>query len=250
MGLFNLKGKTVLITGTNTGLGQAMAIAFAKEGANVCGVARKEQNETKEECLKYSDFLDIRCDLSEFDSLETIFNLAEDKFGHVDILINNAGIIKRSDSISVTVKEYDDVINLNQKLVFFMCQRFAKKLFELNIGGKIINIASMLSYQGGFRVSSYAQSKHAIEGLTKSLCNEWAIKNININAIAPGYMETNNTKQIREDRVREAEILARIPQGRWGKPSDIAGTALFLASSASDYINGFTIAVDGGWLAR
>ena len=165
-------------------------------------------------------------------------------------MVNNAGIIKRADAVDVTEEDWDSVINVNQKVVFFLSQAFAKVVFAQNKKGKIINIASMLSYQGGIRVPAYCASKSAVIGFTRSLCNEWASKGINVNGIAPGYMETNNTEQIRSDSKRNDAILERIPQGRWGRPEDIAGAAIFLASEASDYINGFTIAVDGGWLAR
>lgn len=167
-----------------------------------------------------------------------------------DILVNNAGIIKRCDSTEVTPEDWDSVIQLNQKFVFFLSQAFAKKWISQNSGGKIINIASMLSFQGGIRVPAYTSSKSAINGLTKALANEWAKYNIHVNAIAPGYMETNNTTAIRNDEQRNDEILSRIPAGRWGTPEDMAGAAIFLASDASSYVHCITLAVDGGWLAR
>lgn len=168
----------------------------------------------------------------------------------IDILVNNAGIIKRCDAIDVTPEDWDAVIDLNEKMVFFLSQAVAKQWIEDKKGGKIINIASMLSYQGGIRVPAYTASKSAIAGITRALANEWAIHNININAIAPGYMATNNTTQLRSDSDRSDDILSRIPAGRWGTPEDMYGAAIFLASDASAYMNGFTIAVDGGWLAR
>lgn len=172
------------------------------------------------------------------------------KTERIDILVNNAGIIKRADAIDVTVAEWDQVIDLNQKLVFFLSQAVAKDWIADQKGGKIINICSMLSYQGGIRVPAYTTSKSGVAGLTRALANEWAIHNINVNAIAPGYMATNNTTQLRNDSNRNDAILERIPAGRWGTPEDMYGAAIFLASDASAYMNGFTIAVDGGWLAR
>ena len=172
------------------------------------------------------------------------------KFGRVDILVNNAGVIKRRDSIEFTEEDWDGVMDVNLKTVFFLTQAVAKEFIKQGGGGKIINIASMLSYQGGIRVPSYTASKSAIRGVTMTLANEWAKYGINVNAIAPGYMATNNTEQLRSDGERSADILSRIPAGRWGTPEDLEGAAVFLASSASDYVNGFTLAVDGGWLGR
>lgn len=249
--MFSLKGKTVIVTGANTGLGQGMCVAYAEAGANVCGVARRSCDETKvlvEE--KGGKFLEVIADLSTTEPVKRIIDSCIKEYGSADILVNNAGIIKREDAINVTEEDWNQVINVNLNVVFFLSQEFAKRAIESGRKAKIINICSMLSYQGGFRVPSYAASKSAVNGLTKALCNEWASKGINVNAIAPGYMETNNTKDIKADKDRNEAILDRIPQGRWGKPSDLMGTAIFLASSASDYINGFTIAVDGGWLAR
>ena len=168
----------------------------------------------------------------------------------MDILVNNAGTIRREDAINYTEKDWDDILNLNLKTVFFLSQKVAKEFIEQKTCGKIINIASMLSFQGGIRVPAYTASKSAIMGITKALANEWAKYNINVNAIAPGYMATDNTKALREDEKRSEEILSRIPAGRWGTKEDMAGAAVFLASSASDYVNGHTLAVDGGWLAR
>ena len=175
---------------------------------------------------------------------------ASTEFGHIDILVNNAGIIRRQDALEFSEKDWDDVMNLNIKTVFFMSQAVAHQFIAQGKGGKIINIASMLSFQGGIRVPSYTASKSAVMGVTRLLANEWAKHKINVNAIAPGYMATNNTQQLRADEARSEEILGRIPAGRWGLPEDLMGPAVFLASPASDYINGYTIAVDGGWLAR
>ena len=170
--------------------------------------------------------------------------------GVSDILVNNSGTIRREDAINYKEKDWDDILNLNLKTLFFLSQKVAKQFMKQETGGKIINIASMLSFQGGIRVPAYTASKSGVMGLTKALANEWAKYNINVNAIAPGYMATDNTKQIREDEKRSQEILDRIPSGRWGTPEDLAGAVVFLASKASDYVNGHTLAVDGGWLAR
>ena len=249
--MFDIKDKVAIVTGANTGLGQAICVAYAKAGAKVLGVARRSCAETKAKIDAIGGiFNECPADLSSTTPIDNIIKTAIDLYGTVDILVNNAGIIKRADAVDVTEEDWDSVINVNQKVVFFLSQAFAKVVFAQNKKGKIINIASMLSYQGGIRVPAYCASKSAVIGFTRSLCNEWASKGINVNGIAPGYMETNNTEQIRSDSKRNDAILERIPQGRWGRPDDIAGAAIFLASAASDYINGFTIAVDGGWLAR
>lgn len=249
--MFDIKDKVAIVTGANTGLGQAICVAYAKAGAKVLGVARRSCAETKAKIDAIGGiFNECTADLSSTTPIDNIIKTAIDLYGTVDILVNNAGIIKRADAVDVIEEDWDSVINVNQKVVFFLSQAFAKVVFAQNKKGKIINIASMLSYQGGIRVPAYCASKSAVIGFTRSLCNEWASKGINVNGIAPGYMETNNTEQIRSDSKRNDAILERIPQGRWGRPEDIAGAAIFLASEASDYINGFTIAVDGGWLAR
>lgn len=249
--MFDIKDKVAIVTGANTGLGQAICVAYAKAGAKVLGVARRSCAETKAKIDAIGGiFNECTADLSSTTPIDNIIKTAIDLYGTVDILVNNAGIIKRADAVDVTEEDWDSVINVNQKVVFFLSQAFAKVVFAQNKKGKIINIASMLSYQGGIRVPAYCASKSAVIGFTRSLCNEWASKGINVNGIAPGYMETNNTEQIRSDSKRNDAILERIPKGRWGRPDDIAGAAIFLASAASDYINGFTIAVDGGWLAR
>lgn len=249
--MFDIKDKVAIVTGANTGLGQAICVAYAKAGAKVLGVARRSCAETKAKIDAIGGiFNECTADLSSTTPIDNIIKTAIDLYGTVDILVNNAGIIKRADAVDVTEEDWDSVINVNQKVVFFLSQAFAKVVFAQNKKGKIINIESMLSYQGGIRVPAYCASKSAVIGFTRSLCNEWASKGINVNGIAPGYMETNNTEQIRSDSKRNDAILERIPQGRWGRPEDIAGAAIFLASEASDYINGFTIAVDGGWLAR
>jgi len=248
---FNLKGKVAIVTGCNTGLGQAMAIGLAEAGCKVVGVNRSAPTETMEKMNDggYS-FLDIRADLLKQSDIPTIIEQTITTFGQIDILVNNAGIIRREDAIDFSEQDRDDVMNVNTKTAFFMSQAVAKQFISQGHGGKIINIASMLSFQGGIRVPSYTASKSALMGVTRAMANEWAKYNINVNAIAPGYMETNNTEALRADVDRNAAILERIPANRWGKPEDVAGPCVFLASDAANYINGYTIAVDGGWLAR
>ena len=251
MNLFDLSGKTAIVTGSNTGLGQAICVGLSEAGCNIVGVSRRSSEETKKLVEKNNrKFYEINADLSNIDSVTEIINESIKFYGKVGILGNNAGMILRNDSIDVTEEDWDKVLNVNLKSVFFLSTEFAKNCIANNHCGKIINIASMLSYQGGFRVASYCASKSAIMGITKSLCNEWAIKGINVNAIAPGYFETNNTKDIKNDQNRNEAILERIPAGRWGKPNDLIGAVIFLSSEASNYVNGFTLAVDGGWLAR
>ena len=249
--MFSLKGKTAIVTGANTGLGQGMAIALAEAGANIVGVARREMTET--EALvkeKGAEFLPVIADLLTLEPIERIIKEAVERFGQIDILVNNAGIIRREDAVDFTVEDWDDVLNTNLKTLYFLSQAAAKQFIAQGHGGKIINVASMLSYQGGIRVPAYTASKHGVMGVTKSMANEWAKYGINVNAIAPGYMVTNNTEKLRNDPQRSNEILGRIPAGRWGMPADMGGTAVYLASAASDYVHGFTVAVDGGWLSR
>lgn len=249
--LFNLDRKVAIVTGASRGLGQGMAIALAEAGANIVGVGQSDMSDTEAEIKKAGrEFLGIKADLTSTDKVDEIVEKTVEKFGRVDILVNNAGTIRRQDAIDYTEKDWDDILNLNLKTVFFLSQRVAKEFMKQKSGGKIISIASMLSFQGGIRVPAYTASKSGVAGITKALANEWAKFNINVNAIAPGYMATDNTKAIREDEKREREILERIPAGRWGTPEDLAGAVVFLASKASDYVNGYTLAVDGGWLAR
>ena len=246
---FSLKGKVAIVTGSNTGLGQGICRAYAEAGAQVVGVSRRPSTET-EELIGKDKFYNVIADLSSVDVIPTVVKETLKNFGKIDILVNNAGIIKRQDSIEFTEENWDSVLNVNLKTVFFLTQAVAKQFMAQGTGGKVINIASMLSYQGGIRVPSYTASKSAIKGITMSLANEWAKYGINVNAIAPGYMATNNTQQLRQDEERSADILSRIPAGRWGTPADLEGAAVFLASPASEYVNGFTLAVDGGWLGR
>lgn len=248
---FDLKGKVAIVTGCNTGLGQGMALGLAQAGCDIVGINLVEPTETIAEVKALGRrFLSLQADVSKTNELPGLVDKAVTHFGHVDILVNNAGIIRREDAINFTEKDWDDVMDLNIKSLFFMSQAVARKFIAQGTGGKIINIASMLSFQGGIRVPSYTASKSGVMGVTRLLANEWANKGINVNAIAPGYMATNNTTALRADEERNAAILERIPAERWGVPSDMMGPVVFLASSASDYINGYTIAVDGGWLAR
>lgn len=248
---FRLEGKVAIVTGCDTGLGQGMAVALAEAGCDVVGVNRKIPHETAEKINAFGRrFMAIQADLSQQDALTSIVTQTVSAFGRVDILVNNAGTIRRQDALDFSEKDWDDVMNLNLKSVFFLSQAVARQFLAQGNGGKIINIASMLSFQGGIRVPSYTASKSGVLGITRLLANEWAAKGINVNAIAPGYMATNNTQQLRADIERNQEIIDRIPAGRWGTPNDLKGPVVFLASPASDYIHGYTLAVDGGWLAR
>lgn len=248
---FSVEGKVAIVTGCRTGLGQGMALALAEAGADIVGVDYIEMNDTKEKVEALGKkFLAIQANLMKQDELQGIVDQTIEAFGKVDILINNAGIIRREDSVDFTEKDWDDVMDINAKTVFFLSQAVAKKFIEQGNGGKIISTASMLSYQGGIRVPSYTASKSAVMGITKLMANEWAKYNINVNAIAPGYMDTDNTAALMADKERSAAILARIPADRWGLPKDVGGPVVFLASEAANYVNGFTLAVDGGWLAR
>lgn len=248
---FKLDDKVAVVTGCNTGLGQGIAVALAQAGANVIGVNYNDAGNTPELVAETGQkFFNITADLSQSAVIGDVITQAKAVFGRIDILVNNAGIIRREDAIDFSESDWDDVLNINVKAVFLMAQGVARVFEEQGSGGKIINIASMLSFQGGIRVPSYTASKSAVMGLTRALANEWAEKNINVNAIAPGYMKTDNTAALRADVVREKSIRERIPANRWGTPQDVGGAAVFLASAAADYVNGYTLAVDGGWLAR
>jgi 2-deoxy-D-gluconate 3-dehydrogenase len=248
---FDLGGRVALVTGANTGLGQAIAIALAQAGADIVAVGRTSPDETAASVRAAGKKLHaIDCDLAAKPDTRAIVKEAVAKGGRIDILVNNAGIIRRNDALDLTEEDWDAVLDLNLKSVFFLSQAAARAMLEGAGRGKIINIASMLSFQGGIRVAAYTASKSAIAGLTRGLANEWAARGINVNAIAPGYFETNNTIALRADAERSADILKRIPAGRWGKPQDLGGAAVFLASSASDYVHGTVLPVDGGWLAR
>jgi len=248
---FQLTGQVAIVTGCNTGLGQGMALALAQAGADIVGINVSAPDETREQVEATGRrFTDLRADLADTASIPGLIDQAKARHGRVDILVNNAGIIRREDAIKFSEKDWDDVIDLNLKTVFFFSQAVARHYSAQGGGGKIINVASMLSFQGGVRVPSYTASKSAVVGITRAMANEWASHRINVNAIAPGYMATNNTAALRADESRNVSILERIPAGRWGVPDDLAGPVVFLASRASDYVNGYTVAVDGGWLAR
>ncbi|MFT4130924.1 2-dehydro-3-deoxy-D-gluconate 5-dehydrogenase KduD [Labrys sp. (in: a-proteobacteria)] len=248
---FDLTGKVAMVTGSRTGLGQAIAIALSQAGASIVGVDRGPADETRAAIEAQGGiFLPVTADLATTAGLPAIVQAALDRFGALDILVNNAGIIRRADALDFTEEDWDAVVDVNLKSAFFLAQAAARVMLAGGRGGKIINIASMLSFQGGIRVASYTSAKSGLMGLTKLLACEWAAKGINVNAIAPGYMATNNTAPLRADAERNAQILARIPAGRWGAPADLGGAAVFLASEASAYVHGITIPVDGGWLAR
>jgi 2-deoxy-D-gluconate 3-dehydrogenase len=243
---FSLAGQRALVTGANTGIGQAIAVALAGAGAEVIAAGRSSSAETVALIVANGGMArELQLDFADPMAAADTF-VAEP----IDILVNNAGIIRRADSVDFTEADWDAVMDVNLKAVFFTCQAFARAALARGAGGKIINVASLLSFQGGIRVPSYTASKHGVAGLTKLLANEWAAKGINVNAIAPGYIETNNTEALRADPDRSRSILERIPAGRWGHADDIAGTAVFLASPAAAYIHGAVLNVDGGWLAR
>ncbi len=248
--LFDLTGKSAIVTGASTGLGQGMTLALASAGADVILVDHVPSDETYKMVVGMGRKAEqLVINLMEDGAVQKVVDTAIAAFGKVDILINNAGIIRRTPAIDFSEKDWDEVMNLNSRVVFFMCQAAAKDMMKRKYG-KIINIASLLSFQGGIIVPSYSASKGAVAQITKALANEWAKNGITINAIAPGYMATNNTKALREDPVRSKAILDRIPAERWGTPGDLQGAAIFLSSKASDYINGHVLVVDGGWLAR
>jgi 2-deoxy-D-gluconate 3-dehydrogenase len=249
--LFDLTGKTAIVTGANTGIGQGIALALAQAGARVAGVGRSSMEDTRRSIeAAGGTFQEITADLATIEPAQRIIDETVAWSGRADILVNNAGIIRRADPIEFTEQDWDDVMNVNLKSYFFLSQAFARRVLTQGGGGKIINIASILSFQGGIRIPSYTASKGGVAGITRLLANEWAAKGINVNAIAPGYTVSNNTQAIRDDPDRNAAILSRIPAGRWGTPEDMGGAAVFLASSASDYCHGTVLVVDGGWLAR
>ena len=248
--IFNLSGKTALVTGARTGIGQGIAMALAQAGCDIVGAGHAPMPETEAYVKNLGQkFLFYDIDLVSQDKIQALVDNTVKTFGRLDILVNNAGIIRREDVLDFSEKNWDDVINMNLKSLFFLSQAAARYMKD-NGGGKIINIASMLSFQGGIRVVSYTASKSGVAGITKLMANELSKFNIQVNAIAPGYIATNNTEALIKDPKRSAEILGRIPAGRWGTPEDIGGAAVFLASKASDYVNGHILAVDGGWLAR
>ncbi|MEM1188807.1 MAG: 2-dehydro-3-deoxy-D-gluconate 5-dehydrogenase KduD [Pseudomonadota bacterium] len=249
--LFDLSAKTAIVTGANTGLGQAMAIALATAGARVALVGRSAPDETKEKIKTLGgEAAVVMADLSHAEIAPKVIAQAEEALGPVDILVNNAGIIRREDALEFSESAWDDVMATNLKVPFFLAQAAARSMVAGSRPGKIINVASLLSLQGGIRVASYTASKSGLAGLTRLLANEWASMSINVNAIVPGYFATNNTAALRQDEQRNRQILERIPAGRWGEPDDLGGAAVFLASRASDYVHGTLIPVDGGWMGR
>jgi 2-dehydro-3-deoxy-D-gluconate 5-dehydrogenase len=249
--MFRLDGKVAVVTGAGRGLGQAMAVALAQAGADVAGVDVVDLAETRGRVEAAGRrFAAISADLRAHGSAADVVAQAVKALSRIDILVNNAGIIRRNDALDFTEEDWDAVIDINLKAVFFLSQAAAREFVRQGDGGRIVNIASMLSYQGGVRVPSYTAAKSGVLGLTRLLANEWAAKGINVNAIAPGYMATDNTAPLRADAKRSAEILGRIPAGRWGEPDDLGGAVIFLASPASKYVHGHALAVDGGWLAR
>lgn len=248
--MFNLEGKIAIVTGARTGIGRGIAEGLAEAGCDVVGAGHAAMPETEAYVKSLGrKFLYYDIDLGSQDKIQDLVDTTIKTFGKVDILVNNAGIIRREDVLDFTEKNWDDVISMNLKSLFFLSQAVARVMKD-NGGGKIINIASMLSFQGGIRVVSYTASKSGVMGVTKLMANELAKYNIQVNAIAPGYIATNNTEALINDPKRSAEILSRIPADRWGKPEDLKGAAIFLASRASDYVSGHVLAVDGGWLAR
>jgi 2-dehydro-3-deoxy-D-gluconate 5-dehydrogenase len=249
---FSLEGKVALVTGASQGLGQAMALGLAEAGADIAGLASTECSLTCEQVKAMGRrYHSVICDLREagVDDFRRITDEIVSTLGSIDILLNNAGIIRRAPLLDFSEGDWDDVLQINLKAVFFLSQAAARRMAAQG-GGKIINIASMLSFQGGILVPSYTAAKSGVAGITKALANELASKNINVNAIAPGYMVTGNTAPLRADPVRNQAILDRIPAGRWGDPTDLQGAAVFLASPASDYLHGVILPVDGGWLCR
>ena len=252
---FDLTGRVAVVTGANTGIGQGIALALAEAGADIAAVGRSEAGETADKVRALGRRCElVQADLSSIAPVEGVVETVVSRFGRFDILVNNAGIIRRADALEFSEEDWDAVMDTNLKVLFFLCQAAARHMtgWSRQDGqrGKIINIASMLTFQGGIRVPSYTASKSGVGGLTKLLANEWAAKGINVNAIAPGYIATNNTAALQADETRNRQILERIPEGRWGDPADIGGAAVFLASRAADYVQGHILAVDGGWLAR
>ena len=248
---FSLEGRRALVTGANTGIGQGIALSLAEAGAHVLAAGRSSMAETEAQIRAAGGKVDaIKADLAKTSTVAGMLDDAWDRFGPVDILVNNAGIIRRAAAVDFTETDWDEVIDVNLKSVFLLSQAFARRVFAAGRTGRIVNIASLMSFQGGIRIASYTAAKSGMAGLTRILANEWAARGINVNAIAPGYIVTNNTEALRNDPERSVDILKRIPAGRWGSASDIGGTAVYLASDAAAYVHGAILPVDGGWLAR
>ncbi len=249
--MFSLAGRVAIVTGANTGLGQALALSLARAGADIAAVGRSRPDESLARIAETGRRGEwIEADLGSTEPVPRIVRETLDRFGAIDILINNAGTIRRNNAVDYTEADWDAVMGVNLKSVFFLSQHVARWMLAQGRPGKIIQIASMLSFQGGVRVAAYTASKSGLAGITRLLANEWAQHGINVNAIAPGYFATNNTQALRADETRNRDILARIPAGRWGEPDDLGGAAVFLSSRASDYVHGAILPVDGGWLAR
>jgi 2-deoxy-D-gluconate 3-dehydrogenase len=247
----SLSGARAFVTGANTGIGQAIAVDLARHGAHVITVGRSPMDDTLAQIEENGGKGNaLRADLATVPAAQAAFAQAEAMFGPIDTLVNNAGIIRRGESLAFSEADWDAVMDINLKVVFFLSQAFAKSRVAAGKGGSIINIASLLSFQGGIRVPSYTASKSGLAGLAKTLSNEWSAQGITVNAVAPGYVISNNTTDLRNDPERNKAILDRIPLGRWAEPQDIAGAVTFLASPAARYITGITLPVDGGWLAR
>jgi 2-deoxy-D-gluconate 3-dehydrogenase len=248
---FSLAGKRIAVTGANTGIGQGICVAIAKAGAAVVGVGRSSMDETAA-LVKTAGaaFTPVTCDLGNHAAASAMLGQVWETVGPLDGLVNNAGIIRRADAVDFSETDWDDVMDVNLKSLFFLCQAFAKKALAAKREGRVVNIASVLSFQGGIRVASYTASKHGVLGITRLLACEWAAQGINVNAIAPGYVVSNNTEALRNDPDRSTAILGRIPAGRWGRPEDIGDAAVFLLAPASGYMHGAVVPVDGGWLAR
>lgn len=249
---FSLKGKAALVTGGGSGIGSGITRGLAEAGAAIVCVYKRYAPDSTQKYVEEigGKFYAIQADVSRMDNLPEIVDKAVNRFGHLDILVNNAGICPRASALEYSEEMWDSIIQLNEKSVFFLSQLAAKQYLRQGNGGKIINIASMMSYLGGFNTAAYTASKHAVMGLTRVLASEWGSYGINVNAIAPGWIKTDLSAPLRADPVRDANVRARIPTGDWGDPSDFKGVAVLLASEAGNYINGVTIPVDGGYLTK
>ena len=248
---FRLDGKVAVVTGGSRGLGLGIAAGLAEAGADIVSIQRTANVEEVAGRVAQAGrrFLPLTLDVSAETAAQQSLDATLAAFGRVDILVNNAGVQRRASAVDFPIEDWDTVINVNLRAVFLFCQVFGRHMLQQG-GGKIINVASLLAFQGGITIPAYAASKHAVAGLTQALCNEWAGQGVNVNAIAPGYVSTDLNVALRTDPERNRQITERIPAGRWGKPEDMAGAAVFLASPASDYLHGHMLAVDGGWLAR
>lgn len=251
MTLFDFTGKRALVTGARKGLGQGLALALANAGADIVALGSQEMPETRQKVEALGrKFEEVVYDLANPSGLADVVTSLTEDGRNIDILVNNAGQIRRADFTEFSEQDWDDVMNINLKSIFMLSQAVVRHMVEKNIAGRIVNIASLLSFQGGIRVASYTSSKHAVAGLTRLMANELAAKGITVNAIAPGYMETDNTEALRNDPDRNRSIMERIPAGRWGTPSDLDTALLFFTAPASSYVTGQVLAVDGGWMAR